>query len=187
MIIKFSGECTQLQLNQHINTIVTDVVMRAGLELSAVKIKDAQVGVVMFIGGEPKYLQVEPAGVPEIFQVYVKLDENGEIEGAPVDNQDKTFLDDYTLAISKGETYNFNDPIESEYDAENLELVNTVDGGDLVETYYNIKEGPYAGDLVVQYRRNHVLVAEFRLVKKDKEDTEEEVTEPTVEDETATE
>lgn len=163
MIIKFNGTMDIEQLKTNIETVVGDIIRRAGLEGHNIAIKDAQLGVLFNVDTNPQYLTVEHEGVPEIFEVNVKLNDAGEIDRA-VDNEKESFHDDYTRAVAKGEEAPVTEEIESVFNDDELEEVEVVDAGDLKEVHYNLKD---TEDSVVRYYRNGLLVGEA-LVKRHK-------------------
>ena len=157
MIIKFNGETSLNKLSESIKEVVSDIQERAGLDASKIKIKDAQIGVLFKVGSEMNYLSVEHDGQREIFQVNVQLDEKGNIK-KKVDNEEESFVDDYTKAISKGLESPATKEIESVFNDEELEKVAEEHGGDLVAIYYKHK---VTGEQVIRYFRNGVLVGEM--------------------------
>ena len=161
MIIKFNGTMSHEQLARHMATIINDVLVKlegSNVEVTDTKLRDLQVGVLFTVNGVDQYLTVNHDGLDEPFSVLVKLDENGEIERSK-DNKEESFLDDYTKAVAKGEEFRV-DPIESNYNNEELIKIAEVDGGDLIETHYVFKEA-CLHDVLVQYHREGVLVGEF--------------------------
>lgn len=160
MIIKFNGTMSHEQLARHMAEIINHTLDK--LEgVDDTKLRDVQVGVLFTVGGEDQYLTVKHDGLDEIYNVLVKLDENGEIERSK-DNKEETFLDDYTRAVAKGEEFKV-DPIESNYDNEELIKIAELDGGDLVETHYIFKDN-CPSDVLVQYHREGVLVGEYSML-----------------------
>lgn len=165
MIIKFNGETSLSKLPELVKEVTKDIQERAGIPASKFKIKDAQIGVVFKVGSEMKYMAVEHDGVAEIFQVQVQLDDKGNIKKT-VDNEEESFVDEYTRAVAKGLESPVTEEIESVYNLEELEEVARDDAGDLVAVYYNHKE---TTERVVQYFRNGVLVAEMGYKNKERE------------------
>lgn len=163
MIIKFNGSMDLAQLKTNIETIVDDIIRRAGLEGRNIAIKDAQVGILFNTDDTPQYLTVTHDGVPEIFEVNVKLNDEGEIDRT-LDNEKESFHDDYTRAVANGETSPIVEEIESVFNDEDLEQVDSIDAGDLKEVHYNVKD---TDDVVVRYYRDDLLVGEA-LVKRKK-------------------
>lgn len=166
MIIKFNGTLTKEQLIEHIDTLVSDVLVRAGMTTDDLHIalRDVQLGVLFSADtANPQYLTVEHDGVPEIFELNVKLKDNGDIERRK-DNEKESFKDDFTRAVAKGEGSPITQEIESVFKDEELEEVNTVDAGDLQEVHYNLKD---TEDEVVRYYRNGVLVGEALLKRNE--------------------
>lgn len=156
MIIKFNGTMDIEQLKNNIETVVSDVLYRAGIESKNIGIRDAQIGVVFNTDQEPQYLTVTHDDVPEVFQVHVKLNEHGEIERS-ADNEAQSFHDEYTKAITKGGDVPCTTEIPSTFNDEDLEELHTVDAGDLQEVHYKLKDSE---DHVVRYYRSGVLVGE---------------------------
>lgn len=158
MIIKFHGSQTMTQFIENMGTVVKDITERAGLSVKEndIKLKDVQIGVTFNVDGQERFLEVCHDGITELFTVNVKLTEAGEID-LTKDNEEETFLDDYTRAIAKGEEKEYT-AIESVYNQEELQLVDSVDGGDIVENIYKHEK---TGDTVVQFYKNSELVGEF--------------------------
>lgn len=164
MIIKFNGETSLSKLPELIKEITKDIQERAGIPASKFKVKDAQVGLVFKVGNEMKYMAVEHDGVAEIFQVNVQLDEKGNIKKT-VDNEEESFVDEYSKAVAKGLESPVVEEIESVYDSEELVEVARDDAGDLVAIYFEHIE---TKETVVQYFRNGILVAEMGYKDKEK-------------------
>lgn len=164
MIIKFNGSMTVDQLSTHIKQITSDIQKRAGIDRCDISVKDVQVGVLFHTqaGEEPQYLTITHDDVPEVFQVNVKLDDNGNIVRS-VDNEKESFYDDYTRAINKGEDSPCITEIESVFMDEDLEQLDVVDAGDLKEIRYSVKD---SDDIVIRYYRNGILVGEAFLKSK---------------------
>lgn len=165
MIIEIHGETTVENLTKMLMDIIKDIQIRAGLSNSFdFNIKDAKVGVVFNVNGEKKGLVVEHEGIEETFTVHVELDEAGNIKRAK-DNEEQTFLDEYSRAIAKGLESPTTEEIESVYEDEDLEEVFTETGGDLKAVHYKhkIEEGLF----VVRYFRNEILVGETGYGKKE--------------------
>lgn len=162
MIIKFNGETSLSKLPELIKGITKDIQERAGIPASKFKVKDAQIGLVFKFGNEMKYMVVEHDGVAEIFQVNVQLDEKGNIKKT-VDNEEESFTDEYTRAVTKGLECPVDKEIDSVYNADELKEVNREDVGDLVAIYFEHKESK---EKVVQYFRNGTLVAEMGYKNK---------------------
>lgn len=158
MIIKLNGETSINKLGKIIQEVAGDIQERAGLEKGTkLKVKDAQIGVMFEVNGELNYLSVEHEGIKEIFQVNVQLDSKGNIVKA-VDNEEETFQDEYTRNILKGIESPITEEIESVFDDADLIIIDSVNGGDLVEkTYRNTK----TNEIVKRYYRNDVLVGEM--------------------------
>lgn len=157
MIIKFKGETSLNKLPKLIKEVTTDIQQRAGIPETQFKIKAAEIGLVFKVGEEMHYLNVEHEGVPEIFKVAVELDEKGNIKKA-VDNENKSFMDDYSRARAKGEADSIGrKEIKSVYKDSDLEFQREENGGDLVCKYYLHKE---TGELVERFYRDGVLVGE---------------------------
>lgn len=157
MIIKFNGETTLNKLPKLIKEIVEDVQAKAGIETAKVKVKDAQLGLVFSVGEEMHYMTVTHDGVTEIFQTNVKLDDKGNIERL-VDNEESSFLDDYSRAVAMGQGSPKYEPIESIYNDEDLELIETENGGDIVGNTYTNKA---TGEQVVRYYKDNILIGEM--------------------------
>lgn len=156
MIIKFNGTMDTEQLAKNIESIVSDIIKRAGIESKDIKIKDAQVGVLFTADTNPQYLVVTHDDVPEIFEVNVKLNDAGEIDRT-VDNEKESFQDDFTRAVANGEESPITEEIESVFSDEELEQTEIIDAGDLQEIHYKLKD---TKDTVIRYYRNGVLVGE---------------------------
>lgn len=162
MIIKFNGTMTVEQLGKNIETVVADIIERAGIESKEIKIKDAQVGTLFTADTNPQYLVVTHGDVAEIFEVNVKLNTEGEIDRT-VDNEKDSFIDDYTRAVAKGEESPITEAIESVFSDEELEQTEVIDAGDLQEIHYKLKD---TQDEVIRYYRNNVLVGEALAKRK---------------------
>lgn len=163
MIIKFNGETTIDKLGKLIELVAEDMVQRAGLEPMNMVLRDCQIGVLFDVNGELNYLNVEHDGVNEILQINVQLSETGDIV-RKVDNEEKSFQDDYTRNVLKGLENPSNKEIESVYNDDDLTLLRTVDGGDLKElTYKNNK----TDETVKRYYRNNILIGEMGYKKKE--------------------
>lgn len=150
------------QLLKNIETLVNEVLVRAGMEAKDFAIRDAQVGVLFNVDEEPQYLTVVHDGQPEIFTVNVKLDDNGEIDRT-LDNEKESLNDEYTKAVNRGEESPITKEIESVFNDADLEEDKVVDAGDLKEIHYKLKG---SDDAVVRYYRNDTLVGEALLKRK---------------------
>ena len=164
MIIKLKGETSLNKLPQIIKEVVTDITARAGIEGASFKVKDAELGLVFKVGKEMQYLTVVHDEVAEIFQVNVQLDSKGNIEKR-VDNEEETFLDDYSRAVAKGLENPTNEPIESAYKDSELKLIKEETAGDLTEKIYEVIDSP-ENERVLRYYRNMVLVGETGYTTK---------------------
>lgn len=156
MKIILDGKTTLTKLPKILKEIITEVQAKAGVESAPVKLDKAELVFTFMVNGEPQYVTVNHDGVPELFTVAVKLDENGNIERA-VNNENETFLDEYTRAMAKGETKEY-EVIQSSYKDEELETVRVNDGGDIQEIIYRHIE---TGNTVVRYIKNGDLVGEL--------------------------
>lgn len=155
MKIILDGKTTLTKLPKILKEVITEVQAKTGAENAPVKLDRAELIFTFMINGEPQYVTVNHDGVPELFTVAVKLDEKGNIERA-VNNENESFLDEYTRAMAKGETKEY-EPIQSIFKDEELEVVRVNDGGDIQEV---ISRHLATGDTVVQYYKNDVLVGE---------------------------
>lgn len=165
MIIELHGEISVEKLSEVLMEIITDMNTRVGLNADInFNLKDVKVGVVFNVNGEKMGLVVEHEGIKEAFTVHVELDEAGNIKRAK-DNEEETFLDEYSRAISKGLESPTTEEIESVFNDEDLEEVFTETGGDLKAVHYKhkIQEGLF----VVRYFRNEILVGETGYGKKE--------------------
>ena len=165
MIIKLHGETTVEKLSVLLTEIITDIKARTGLDAAFnFNIKDAEVGVLFNVNGEKMGLVVEHEGVEETFTVHVELDENGNIKRAK-DNEEESFLDEYSRAISKGLESPTTEEIESVYADEDLAEIWVEQGGDLKAIHYKHKNEE--GLFVARYFRNGVLVGETGYKNKE--------------------
>lgn len=155
MKIILDGKTTINKLPTILRDVVTDIKEKAGVPDAPVKIERAEIVFTAMINGEPQYFTVDHEGLKELFTVAVKLDEKGNIIKA-VNNENESFLDEYTRAMAKGETKEYK-VIESIFKDEELETVRVNDGGDIQEIIYRHKE---KGDTVVRYFKNGDLVGE---------------------------
>ena len=156
MIIKINGETTVNKLPNIIKEVAGTIQERMGAD-HKIKIKNAEIGVVAMVEGEPMYFKVEHDGIEEILTINVQLDKKGNILKT-VDNEKESFLDDYSKAVAKGIDCIKNEPIESVYNMEDLQLEHVEDGGDIQGRYYVHK---VTNERVIQYYRNGVLVGEL--------------------------
>lgn len=164
MIIKLHGETTVNKLTKIIKEVVTDIQKRAGLEENKFTLKDVELGVLFNVNGEKMMLSSEIDGVSEPFAVHVELDEKGNIKRT-VDNEEESFLDDYSRAIAKGLESPTTEPIESTFNDGDLVEYDAESGGDLVALHYRHKTE--AGLFVIRYFRNGILVGETGYKKKE--------------------
>lgn len=156
MKIILDGKTTLTKLPKILKEIITEVQAKAGVESAPVKLDKAELVFTFMVNGEPQYVTVNHDEVPELFTVAVRLDEKGNIERA-VNNENETFLDEYTRAMAKGETKEY-EVIQSSYKDEELETVRVNDGGDIREIIYRHIE---TGNTVVRYIKNGDLVGEL--------------------------
>lgn len=163
MIIKLHGETSLNKLPKILKEVITDIQNRAGIEESKFNIKDLEVGILFNVNGEKMFLSVQHEGVKETFTVHVELDGKGNIKSNK-DNENESFLDDYSKAVSKGLANPVTKEIESVYNDEDLIEESRIDAGDLVEiTYTEI----FTGEKVQRYYRNGVLVGEIGYKNKE--------------------
>jgi len=156
MKIILDGKTTITKLPKVLKEAVSEVQARIGVDNAPVKIDRAEIVLAFKVNGEEQYATVVHEGVQELFTVAIKLDEKGNVVKA-VDNENESFLDDYSRAVAKGETKEY-EVIESVFKDEELELVRTNDGGDIQEIIYRHK---VSGDTVVRYIKNGELVGEL--------------------------
>lgn len=164
MIIKLKGETSLNKLPQIIKEVTADITARAGIEGANFKVKDAELGLVFKVGEELKYLTVEHDGLAEIFQVNVQLDDRGNI-ARKVDNEENSFVDEYSRAVSKGLDSQINKPIESSYSDEELIQEKEESVEDLTERLYRVKDSS-EDERVLRYYRNGILVGEMGYMQK---------------------
>ena len=108
-------------------------------------------------------LSSEVYGVIEPFVVHVELDEKGNVKRTK-DNEEESFLDDYSRAIAKGLESPTIQEIMSVYNDEDLDCFDSESGGDLVAYHYKHR---IEKDLkVIRYYRNVVLVGETGYKKE---------------------
>lgn len=161
MIIKLNGETTLDKLPQIIRDIVKDIEGRAGLDSTDIKIKDTQLGILFSVDNESKYITVDHDGLPEIFQVQVQLDEQGNVVKS-VDNEKETFLDDYSRSVAMGTEAPCQVEIESVYQEKDIRIFDTFDYGDLTEKHYV----HLSGAKIIRYYRGSILVGEVGMDNK---------------------
>lgn len=159
MIIKFNGSQTLSDFTTNVYYIVADIVDRAGLSESLTnefKLKDVEVGVTLNVEGKEQFLEVTHDGLSEVFKVNVKLKNDGTIDFRK-DNENVSFLDDYTRSLSRGDEKVYEE-ITSVYEDENLKFINKTDGGDIIECVYT---DITTNDTVIRYYKNNILIGEF--------------------------
>ena len=162
MILKFKGETSISKMSSIIKEVVTDIQGKASLEGASFKIKDAEVGIIFNVNGSMNGIQVQHDGVDELFKVVVELDDKGNIKKS-IDNSQKSFMDEYTRAVAKGEEKSYK-TMKSVYDNEDLDLVDVEDGGDIKKkTFKQIS----TGDMVIRYYKDGKLVGEFGCGNKE--------------------
>lgn len=167
MIIKLHGETSLPKLPKVLREVIDNIQERAGLSADKIRVKDVQVGVVLTVEGEEKIISVTHDNVTEMFQVHVKLDKKGDISMSK-DNEEESFLDDYSKAIAKGEQPSAGtEEIESSFDDADLEFLYEENGGDLVAEYFRNKKEDMN---VIRYYRNGVLVGESGYIPKYKKE-----------------
>ena len=137
MIIKLHGETSIKNLPNIIKDLITDIQVRAG---------------------------IDPAS--SITLKDVELDEAGNIKGKK-DNEEESFLDEYSRAVALGLESPTTEEIESVYTDDDLAEVSFEVGGDLKAIHY--KHKTEEGLFVVRYYRNGVLVGETGYGEKKKE------------------
>ena len=157
MIIKFRGATSVAKLNKHIKTVTEDIMDRAKIDASSMKVKDVEIGIVFMVDGTPMALDVVHDGISEAFTVMVQLDEKGNIE-VMKDNEEQTFLDEYSRAVAKGEEPKYSQ-IHTTYSWDDLEHINTehIDDDLMIKHYKQYS----TGDAVHMYYKNGILVAEY--------------------------
>ena len=157
MIIKTKGTTTLEQLNRIVGELVGKVTQQLGATIEGVKIKDAELGVVLTINGEEQYVTVNHDGLDEVFKVVVALDENGEVKKERT-NEKESFLDGYTRSQATGQQQPAMTRIESVYNDEDLTLAYEEVAGDLTERGYRHKDNL----AVIRYYREGIgLVGEM--------------------------
>lgn len=163
MIINLHGETSLNKLPKIIKEIVSDIQNRAGIEDAKFNLKDVELGILFNINAKKMMLSSEIDGVVEPFVVHVELDEKGNIKRTK-DNEEETFLDDYSRAMAKGESSPTTAEIESVYNDEDLIEYDSESGGDLIALHYKhkLEEGLF----VIRYYRNGVLVGESGYKKE---------------------
>lgn len=164
MIIKLHGETTMNKLPKVLKEVIEDIQSRAGIEQSEFTLKDAELGVLFNVNGEKMMLSSEIDGTVEPFMVHVELDAKGNIK-VKKDNEEESFLDEYSKAIAKGLESPTTKEIESVFNDEDLIEYDSESGGDLVAIHYKHK---IEKDLsVIRYYRNGILVGETGYKKKE--------------------
>lgn len=157
MILKFRGTTTLTKLTKHIKDIAEDIQKRADIISSSIKVKDAEVGVIFTVDGKPVYLDVEHEGVKEVFTMMVQLDEKGNIV-KEVDNEETSFLDNYSRSIAKGEVLTYK-PIKSKFNYSDMAIIKIekIDDELTIKSYRHKK----TNDIVHQYYKDSILVGEY--------------------------
>lgn len=163
MIIKFNGTQNLFNFVKNLHEILDDIQERAGLEEQPFKLRDVQVGIVFGEEGNEQYLTVSHDDIPEVFQVQVQLNEAGQID-IQKDNQEETFMDDYSRALAKGEESHLVDEIQSVFEDSELEEIDRIACGDIEEVIYSSVDGLE----VHRYYRNNVLVVESAIKPQNK-------------------
>lgn len=159
MIIKFHGEQSLHKFQGNLKEIIENVLDTNKLQAYPFKLRDIEVGVVFHVGDEAKMLTVEHDGLTEPFTLHIKLDEKGNIVDK-ADNEEKSFLDDYSKAKAKNEEYipKLTQPIKSKFLDIDLKYLSTVDGGDVQIVKYQHRKSK---KIIERYYRNKKLVAEI--------------------------
>lgn len=158
MIIKFHGEQSLHKFQGNLKEIVESVLNTSKLQAYPFKLRDMEVGIVFHVGDEAKMLTVEHDGLTEPFTLHIKLDEKGNIIDK-ADNEEESFLDDYTKAKAKNEEYisKLTEPIKSKFLDIDLKYLDTVDGGDVQIVKYEHRK---TKQIIERYYRDKKLVAE---------------------------
>lgn len=168
MIIKFRGQTELNKFMGHTDDIIKDMLVKAGLPGDTpFQVRDVEVGVVFKLDNEYHYMTVTHDDINEILEVYVKLDESGDID-KNVNNVESSFMDDYSKAVAKGEEYT-NEPIMSQYDDALLVEVERLDLGDELQVVKYDHKDDDALEVIRYYRGNNVLVGEIGYNKESKE------------------
>lgn len=162
MIIKFIGETSLNKLPKIVKEITADIQSRAGIEGSKFTVKDVELGLLFNVNGEKMMLSSEVDGVVEPFKIYVELDEKGNVK-AKKDNENESFMDEYSKAISRGEEKEYAE-IESEFEDSDLEEVEVIEAFDMKEVKYRIKG---SDEMAVRYYKNGLLVGEYAYKQKE--------------------
>lgn len=127
-------------------------------------IEDLSFKVAFEINGQLQYASItrdiNGEQVPEIFQVAVKLDEDGNIVYVG-DNEEESFYDGYTLAQAVGQEYEY-DGIESLYSNEDLEVISYLESSEddykkVMAVTYKIK-GDDDFSLIRYYKGEKIVV-----------------------------
>ena len=151
-------------LSENIETVIQSVLEKLGVEeeVEAFNISaDVLVKFKLVGTEEPMYIYTDRMilGQPEIFTVVPEFDENGNLLSME-DNEEETFE-----ALAKSLSHELPTvAIESEFADEDLTLFHEENGGDLIESVYNHKDG----FKVIKYFRKDVgLVAEMKATPKE--------------------
>ena len=163
MIIKLHGETSLNKLPKILKEVIADVQKRAGIEEPKFTVKDVELGILFTIDGEKMMLSSEINGVVEPFILHVELDKKGNILRQK-DNENESFLDDYSRAIAQGLDSPTTKEIESVFNDEDLVQEHEENGGDLIAKHY---VHTLTGENVVRYYRNGILVGETGYKKKE--------------------
>lgn len=156
MIVKLNGQTSMNKLNKVVREVVGDIQERAGLQGASFRVKDVQMGIVFNIDGEEQFLNITHDGVEEVFQVYVALDDKGNIKKQS-DNEKESFMDKYSRAVASGKDTEY-EPITSVFDPTDLHLLATEEAYDMT-TQHLIHEEKRL--YVTQYYKRGVLVGEL--------------------------
>lgn len=157
MIIKFNGATTFNQFEETIREIVRKVEGQINHKVENIRLKDMEVGVLLTVDGEERYLTVTHDELEEVFTVFVQLDEEGNVL-AEKDNKEETLLDDFTRSVLKNEELPTYQKIESIYNDDELEFLEETGTTDLTEQKFRNKDG----DIVIRYLQQGVgLISEI--------------------------
>lgn len=140
MKIETVGTVGISKVSRMIKDIVAEALVKGNLpEDLKFNVKDLSATIVFKVDGKDQIIEVEHDGIKEPFIVKVPVDAKGNIIKT-VDNSEKSFMDDYSRSVVKGEKMKYgSEEIVSEYDDKELTLINTITHEDRVQREYTHK------------------------------------------------
>lgn len=172
MQIHIQGLADAGLMQENAAKVLADLIERLEIpEETKFFIEDLSFKVAFELNGQLQYAsitrEIGEEKMPEMFQVAVKLDKEGNIVYT-ADNEEESFHDPYTLAQAAGVEYEYQG-IESMYSNDDLEVISYLESSEdedqkVVAARYKIK-----GDdeyILIRYFKGEKLVAE-KLVKNE--------------------